>query len=233
MRSVLRHKTCRRIPRTGPCDAAAGRPAWVSCRAWVDARGRHGGPVPSAGVTRGAPGCSCSSRPVCSRAAAGDLDPVVATFVLLGTASLAWRRTAPLVALTVSGVALCATTAVGGPGSGALGPALVAVYSAVAWDRRLAGTVAAAVDIAAVAVARPAAHGGLVGGRRHALLGAPGGRARRRVRRRLATDHARGRRGTASSGPSARARRRPPARSPRSACASRASCTTCSVTTSR
>ena len=81
-----------------------------------------------------------------------DLDPVVAAFVLLGTASLAWRRTAPLVALTVSGVALCATTAVSGPGSGALGPALVAVYSAVAWDRRLAGTVAAAVDIAAVAV---------------------------------------------------------------------------------
>ena len=83
---------------------------------------------------------------------AADLDPVVAAFLLLGTASLAWRRTAPLVALTVSGVALCATTAVSGPGSGALGPALVAVYSAVAWDRRLAGTVAAAVDIAAVAV---------------------------------------------------------------------------------
>ena len=32
--------------------------------------GRHGGPVPSADATRRAPGCSCWSRPVCSRGAA-------------------------------------------------------------------------------------------------------------------------------------------------------------------
>ena len=81
-----------------------------------------------------------------------DLDPVVATFVLLGAASLAWRRTAPLVALTTTGLALGVTTAVDGPGAGALGPALIAVYSAVAWDRRLAATVAAALDVTAVAV---------------------------------------------------------------------------------
>ncbi|WP_456788830.1 sensor histidine kinase [Cellulomonas sp. P5_C5] len=81
-----------------------------------------------------------------------DLDPLVATFVLLGAASLAWRRTAPLVALTTTGLALGVTTAVDSPGAGALGPALIAVYSAVAWDRRLAATVAAALDVTAVAV---------------------------------------------------------------------------------
>ena len=82
-----------------------------------------------------------------------DVDPLVAACVVLGTASLAWRRTTPLVALTVSGSALVVTTALDGPGSGALGSVLIAVYSAVAWDRRLAGTVAAAVDVVAVAVA--------------------------------------------------------------------------------
>ncbi|WP_456845291.1 sensor histidine kinase [Cellulomonas sp. P5_C6] len=82
----------------------------------------------------------------------GDVDPVVATFVVLGTASLAWRRTAPFVTLAGSGVALGVTTALSGPGSGALAAVLIAVYSAVAWDRRLAGTVAAAVDVVVVAV---------------------------------------------------------------------------------
>lgn len=82
-----------------------------------------------------------------------DVDAVVAGSVVLGAASLAWRRTAPFVALTVTAVALGVTTALGGPGSGALGPVLIAVYSAVAWDRRLAGTVAAAVDVMAVAAA--------------------------------------------------------------------------------
>jgi signal transduction histidine kinase len=89
---------------------------------------------------------------VLSRGASG-LDPVVAVLVVVGTLSVGWRRASPLVALGLTGIALVGTTVVAGPGSGALAAALVAVYSAVAWDRRLAGTVAAAVEIAGLGLA--------------------------------------------------------------------------------
>jgi signal transduction histidine kinase len=83
--------------------------------------------------------------------------PDVAVVVVAGIVAVAWRRRSPLVALVVSGGALCGATALAGAETGGLTAAVVVVYSAIAWGRRLAGTVAAVaelVGVAAVDVAR-------------------------------------------------------------------------------
>lgn len=78
--------------------------------------------------------------------------PGVALLVVAGIVGVAWRRRAPLVALVVSGGALCGATVVAGADTGGLTAAVVVVYSAIAWGRRLAGTVAAAAELVGVAV---------------------------------------------------------------------------------
>ncbi|ROS31097.1 signal transduction histidine kinase [Cellulomonas sp. PhB150] len=76
----------------------------------------------------------------------------VLVVIVVGIAALVWRRTLPLLALGVTGSALCLATVLGGAASGGLAASLIGVYSAIAWGRRFAGTMAALVEIVAVAV---------------------------------------------------------------------------------
>ncbi|MEN0130753.1 MAG: histidine kinase [Brevundimonas sp.] len=89
------------------------------------------------------------------RDAIGDDERNAAVVVLavIAAAAVAWRRSRPLMTLVVTSAALCVSTAIEGAVAAGVTPTLVAVYSAIAWGRRLAGTSAAIIDVIVVGLA--------------------------------------------------------------------------------
>jgi len=77
----------------------------------------------------------------------------IVALAVVAAGSVAWRRSRPVVTLVVTGAVLVGSSAIEGAVSVGLAPTLVAVYSAIAWGRRLAGTSAAIVDVVAVGLA--------------------------------------------------------------------------------
>jgi len=76
----------------------------------------------------------------------------VVVLVAVGIGALVWRRTNPLLTLSVTAGALCVATVAVGAASGGLTASLVAVYSAIAWGRRSAGAIAALAQIVGVVI---------------------------------------------------------------------------------